>query len=109
MPYEFDIRVPFYIRGPGIPQNSIFKDIIVNEDIAPTLLDIGGVETPATMDGRSILNLFTKPKKNFEDKNGKNVIKRKNGWRHTILIERGFVLILKHTYLPYFSFRSFTN
>ncbi|CAD5124596.1 DgyrCDS12867 [Dimorphilus gyrociliatus] len=91
MPYEFDIRVPFYIRGPGVPTNSIFEDIIVNEDIAPTLLDIGGVETPSGMDGRSILHLFAKAKAkaNYIKKDGRNAVKRKNGWRHTILIERG--------------------
>lgn len=45
-------------------------------DLAPTFLDIGGVATPAHMDGRSILPLLLSRQRNLRDK-----------WPDTFLIE----------------------
>ena len=42
-PYEFDIRVPFIIRGPGISANISSETPILMVDVAPTLLDIAGI------------------------------------------------------------------
>ena len=41
-PYEFDIRVPFLFRGPGIPANTSSEVPVLMVDVAPTLLDIAG-------------------------------------------------------------------
>ena len=34
-------------------------NIALNIDLAPTMLDIGGVEVPGHMDGRSLLKIFS--------------------------------------------------
>lgn len=61
LPYKEDTHVPFYIRGPGIPKG-LETDLPSNHiDIAPTLLDIAGVdksEWPTWFDGRSLLPYF---------------------------------------------------
>lgn len=87
MPYEFDIRVPFFIRGPTIPRNVTYHEIVSNVDIAPTMLDVAGVERPSKMNGRSILDLVRLAK------NRKRAAIRP--WRDTILIERGKMPKLK--------------
>ncbi|XP_030748140.1 extracellular sulfatase SULF-1 homolog isoform X2 [Sitophilus oryzae] len=75
-PFEFDVRVPFLIRGPGITPGSTLNEIVLNIDLAPTFLDMAGVEPPVHMDGHSIMPLFLTPKK-----------KKKIKWPDTFLIE----------------------
>ncbi|XP_025267537.1 extracellular sulfatase SULF-1 homolog isoform X2 [Camponotus floridanus] len=77
-PFEFDVRVPFLIRGPGVEPGSIVDDIVLNIDLAPTFLDIAGVETPPQMDGRSFKKLFL---------NSKHGRRSKFKWPDTFLIE----------------------
>uniref|UniRef100_A0A1I7WPI2 Sulfatase domain-containing protein n=1 Tax=Heterorhabditis bacteriophora TaxID=37862 RepID=A0A1I7WPI2_HETBA len=59
MPYEFDIRVPFFLRGPGVPKNVTIRRPVSNLDISPTLIDVAGVKVPEHMDGRSLLELIS--------------------------------------------------
>ncbi|XP_033207389.1 extracellular sulfatase SULF-1 homolog isoform X3 [Belonocnema kinseyi] len=77
-PFEFDVRVPFLIRGPGIEPGTIIDDIVLNIDLAPTFLDIAGVDTPPQMDGRSFKKLF------LNSKHGRRI---KFKWPDSFLIE----------------------
>mmetsp|Transcript_465 Transcript_465/g.1306 ORF Transcript_465/g.1306 Transcript_465/m.1306 type:complete len:285 (+) Transcript_465:880-1734(+) len=53
--YEQDLRVPFCIRGPGVLKNFQASKMAANIDIAPTFLDIMGVDQSIiqSMDGLS--------------------------------------------------------
>jgi arylsulfatase A-like enzyme len=60
-PYEQSLRVPFIIYDPR-PQASkglVRNEMVLNIDIAPTLLDLAGVPVPKVMDGRSLLPLIS--------------------------------------------------
>ncbi|KAI6174128.1 hypothetical protein M3Y98_01156300 [Aphelenchoides besseyi] len=65
LPFEFDIRVPFFIRGPSLPKGVTRNEVVGNIDLAPTILAMAGVSTPANMSGRSILDLFDQQATNF--------------------------------------------
>lgn len=54
--YEFDIRIPLLVRGPGIKPNQTIKAPVLNIDLASTFLDISGVNlSTVNMDGQSFL------------------------------------------------------
>lgn len=65
--YEESIRMPFVIRYPKmIKPNTVVEDVISNIDIAPTLLDFGGVSIPNEIQGKSFVeNLKGKTPKNW--------------------------------------------
>ncbi|XP_066506701.1 glucosamine (N-acetyl)-6-sulfatase (Sanfilippo disease IIID), b [Hoplias malabaricus] len=54
--YEFDIRVPLLVRGPGIQPKQTLQDPVINIDLPMTILDIAGVNlSTVNMDGQSFL------------------------------------------------------
>ena len=55
--YEESLRVPMVMRGPGIaPRTS--SALVLNLDVAPTVLDLAGVPVPAAMQGKSLARLL---------------------------------------------------
>ena len=54
--YDTDVRVPMRISGPGIAPNSKLGLVGSHVDLAPTWLGLAGVDTPADMDGRSLVH-----------------------------------------------------
>ena len=57
--YETDIRVPFVVRGPGVPAGRHDDAIVLNNDLAPTFAAMAGVRAPEFVDGRSFLPLLS--------------------------------------------------
>ena len=81
--YENSMRVPMVIRYPElIHKNTTVKQKCLNIDLAPTILNLAGLDIPNYMQGESMVNLL----------NGK---KDKN-WRNAILFE-----YYLDTYWPY--------
>jgi arylsulfatase A-like enzyme len=74
MLYEEDIRVPLWIRGPGIAPGTTVTELLGNVDLAPTACQIAGVTPGLDVDGRSFLPLVQ----------GTSI-----PWRTSYLISRG--------------------
>jgi len=57
--YEESFRTPLIVRWPDATEpGSTSGSIVSNLDFAPTLLDMAGLEAPASMQGRSLLPLL---------------------------------------------------
>ena len=55
-PYPYDRRIPLAFLGPAFPASRRY-DRASSTDIAPTLLDLLGIDVPAgELDGRSLLS-----------------------------------------------------
>jgi N-acetylglucosamine-6-sulfatase len=61
--YEESIRIPFIVRYPGlvIDPGRRAAQMILNIDLAPTLLDIVGIDIPSNMQGKSIKPILQSP------------------------------------------------
>ncbi len=55
--YEESIRVPFIINGPEVTSGKS-EELVLNIDIAPTVLALAGLETPDNIQGKSLLPLL---------------------------------------------------
>ncbi|KAK3766323.1 hypothetical protein RRG08_044514 [Elysia crispata] len=88
MPFDFDTRVPLIIRGPGIRPGINISNIVINADVAPTLIDMAGHTIPDHMDGQSVLRLLkaVRDPKNVDEK---GFVTLKKPWKHSVLFERG--------------------
>lgn len=59
--HEESIRVPLIVRDPRLPadcRGTELNELVLNIDVAPTLLELAGVDAPAEFDGRSLRPLL---------------------------------------------------
>jgi len=61
--YEESIRIPWIVSCPGLYGTSgkVVDKMILNIDLAPTILEAAGLSVPTTMQGRSALRLPNNP------------------------------------------------
>jgi hypothetical protein len=63
-PYEEDVHLPLYIRGPGVAPGSTIPHLVANIDIAVTIADLAGIDVrnttaiPTPVDGRSFKDVL---------------------------------------------------
>jgi N-acetylglucosamine-6-sulfatase len=55
--YEESIRIPFVVRGPRVAQQRL-DHLVTNNDFAPTVAELAGVEPPSFVDGKSFAGLL---------------------------------------------------
>jgi len=85
--YEPAIRVPMMIRWPNrIHAGQVRDEMVLNIDVAETLLEIAGLPIPATMQGRSFLGLAL----------GKSVSDWRKDWLYEYYEYPGFENVRPH-------------
>jgi N-acetylglucosamine-6-sulfatase len=65
--YEESIRVPFLLRYPPLAARGTIGQIVLNVDLAPTLLELGGVPVPEEVHGKSFLPLLSGDTRGWRD------------------------------------------
>ena len=67
--YEPSLQIPLVMRWPkGIPAGTRADKLVQNLDFAPTMLEAAGLETPADMQGRGLLEIARgKPPSDWRD------------------------------------------
>ncbi|HWB01273.1 MAG TPA: sulfatase [Pirellulales bacterium] len=57
--YDFGVGVSLAIRGAGTRPGRVIDDLVLLPDLAPTFLELGGVQPPEVMTGRSLMPLLS--------------------------------------------------
>lgn len=79
-PYEESIRVPLIVRDPRMKLNkrgTTNDDIVLNADLAPTIIGFAGIQAPNGMQGRDIAQLYLDT--------------RKSDWRNEFFYEHAII------------------
>ncbi len=66
--HEHSIRVPLMIYDPRQPESQrgkTFDEMVLNIDVAPTILDLAGVDIPNTYQGESLAGFYGESPKNW--------------------------------------------
>ena len=82
--HEESIRVPFIIYDPrvSVEQKGLTNDrMVLNIDVAPTILDYAGINVPESMQGKNVRNIL---------------YQESTSWRNDFLFEHPF----KHNTIP---------
>ena len=58
---EESVRVPMFIRGPGVPPGARTESLVSSLDLYPTLAELAGAAAPAHLAGKSLAPLFKEP------------------------------------------------
>lgn len=53
-PFEEDVHIPLFIRGPGVPENKRAPIVTTHTDLTPTFLSIVGAPMRGDLDGEAI-------------------------------------------------------
>jgi arylsulfatase A-like enzyme len=60
--FDEDLRIPMMVRGPsgpeGVVAGQVREELVANNDLAPTILDLAGVPASTSVDGRSFAPLL---------------------------------------------------
>lgn len=64
---EETIRIPFLLRGPGIPKGETVEQVVTNLDIAPTLLGAARLKAATGLQGRDCAELLGSDEKPWRD------------------------------------------
>jgi arylsulfatase A-like enzyme len=68
--YEESIRVPIIVKWPGMDEKykgNLLSQLVLNIDIAPTIVDMAGINVPKEMDGKSLFSLLKNPESDFRE------------------------------------------
>ncbi len=58
-PFSTAIRIPLILSGPGVKEPGLVSDALVSSvDLAPTILDLAGLDVPDYMQGKSMANWY---------------------------------------------------
>ena len=65
--YQECVNVPFIVRMPGGAKGAVSTSVVSHLDLIPTMLDLAGIDIPASLHGVSILPLLEDPNAKVRD------------------------------------------
>ncbi|MCM2375060.1 sulfatase [Aporhodopirellula aestuarii] len=94
---EGGLRVPFYVRGPGIKANSVSHEPVAGYDFLPTFYELAGGTTPLPdeVDGGSFVSVLRNPSETNAVKRGiDGLVFHRAGRRGSIFVQDEYKLFL---------------